>query len=110
MEVAAIAGCCDESRADGEIGEPLAVLTAGRIGRKQRLERGDNAGMIDVLDIKFGQARAVECGAKIEVVAAGALPDQSDLGEIWPCAAVRATGHSDNNVFIRQLVRRQPLV
>ena len=70
----------------------------GRVGREDRIERGDDAGVIEVLGIELRQARAVEGRAEIEVVAARSFADEADLGEIGPRAAVRAAGHADDDV------------
>ena len=63
-----------------------------------------------ILGVKLRQARAVERGAEIEVVAAGSFADQTDLGEIGPRAAVRAAGHADDDVVVGKAVGRKPRV
>ncbi len=94
-----------EAGADDEIAEALAGLALLRVGGEQRIERRDDAVVLQILGVELGQARAVERGAEIEVVAAGAFADQADLGEIGPRAAVRAAGHADDDVVLGKAVR-----
>src|SRR5665213_3695632 len=110
VEVAAIAGGGDEAGADGEIAEALTFLPPGGISRKEGIERGDDAVVIEILGVELVHARAVEGAAEIEIVATRPLPHQSDLGDVWPCAAVRAAGHADDDVVGGKPVHRESLV
>src|ERR1017187_2268637 len=87
VEVAAVAGGGDEAGANGEIAEALALLPLGGVGSEDRIERGDERAMLEILGIELVHARAVEGGAEIEVVAARPFADQADLGVIRPRAA-----------------------
>src|SRR5262249_62383435 len=101
VEITAIGSRCDKSGANGEIADPLALVPVGGIGSEHRVERGDDAGVIKILCVELGQARAVEGSAEIHVVTAWPFPDQADLGEVRPRAAVRAAGHAYENVVGR---------
>ena len=69
------------------------------VGREQRIKRGNDAGVIEVFAIKLVEPRAVEGAAEIEIVAAGTFADQADFGKIRPGAAVRASGHANDDVI-----------
>src|ERR1035441_8974594 len=84
--------------ANGEIAEALALLPLGGVGSEDRIERGDERAMLEILGIELVHARAVVGGAEIEVVAARPFADQADLGEIRPRAAVRTAGHAADDV------------
>src|SRR6185437_4668443 len=107
MEVAAVPGLGHEAGADAEGAEALALLALPGIGGKQRIERSDDAGVIEILGIELVHARTVERRAEIKIVAARPFADQADLGEIRPRAAVRAAGHADDDVVGGQAVRRE---
>jgi hypothetical protein len=100
----------DEAGTDGEIAEALALLPVGRIGRDNWIERGDDRGVLEILGVELGQARAIEGGAEIEVVAARAFADQADFGEIRSRAAIRAAGHADDDVVGGQPMGGEPLL
>ncbi len=105
MEVGAVAARGDGAGTDHEVAEALAFLPPGDVSRKQRIERGDDPGVIEIFGVELVHARAVEGRAEIKVVAARPFADQADLGEIRPRAAVRASGHADDDVVSRQSVR-----
>ena len=69
---------------------------------EQRRQRGDDGVVVDILAIQLVQARAVERAAEIEIVDAGAATDETDLRQVRPRAAVRAAGHADGDVVLRQ--------
>src|SRR5271157_2314781 len=110
MEIPAISGRRHKAGANDKVAKAFAAVALLGISGKQRIERGDNSVVFQILRVKLRQPRAVERGAEIEVVAAGALADQTDLGKIWPRAAVRATGHADDDVVLRKPGRRELLV
>ena len=60
--------------------------------------RGDKARGDDVI----AEAFAV---AALTLIATGAFPDQADLGEIRPGAAVGTNGHADDDVILGKPVR-----
>jgi hypothetical protein len=91
VEVAPGGGRGDMARPDHEVAEALAGEALFRIALDQRSQRRDDLVVAEVLAVELVQARAVERGAEIEVVLAGRAPDQADLGEVRPGAAVRAT-------------------
>src|SRR3981081_941488 len=110
VEIAPIAGRCDVAGADDEIAEALAGDALARVSAKQGIEPGDDLVVLQILGIELGQARSVEGGAEIKIVAAGSFADQSDLGDVGPRAAVGAAGHADHDVVAREIMRRQPRV
>src|SRR5665213_1664434 len=69
VKIAAIAGGSDEAGADGEIAEVLAFLPVFGIGRENRIERGHDAVVVEILGVELVHARAVEGAAEIEIVA-----------------------------------------
>src|SRR6185437_11719138 len=79
VEVAAIAARRHVTGANAEVAEALGLLPLTRVCGKQRVERGNDAGVVEVLGIKLVHARAVEGGADIKIVAAGPFADQTDL-------------------------------
>ena len=110
MKIGAVARRRDEPGTDGKGAETFARLPPLGIGREQRVERGNDAGMIEIFAIKLVEPRAVEGAAQIEIVAAGAFADQADFGEIGPGAAVRASGHADDDVIGGKTMRRKPVI
>src|SRR5476649_573260 len=105
VEVAAVAGGGDEAGANGEIAEALALLPPGGIGRENRIERGDDRAMLEILGVELVHARAVVGGAEIKIVTARPFADQANFRKVWPSAAVRAAGHADDDVVGREIVR-----
>src|SRR6185437_15654687 len=87
VEVEPVDGLRNKAGADREVAEALALLPIGRISRENRIERRDDALVVEVLGVKLAHARAVKGGAEIEVVAAGTFADQADLGDIGPRTA-----------------------
>ena len=110
MEICAVAARGDVAGADHEVAEALAFLPPGDVSRKQCIERGDDPGVIEIFGVELVHARAAEGRAEIKVVAARPFADQADLGEIRPRAAVRASGHADDDVVGRQSVRCKFLI
>ena len=105
VEVAPGSRWRDVAFADHEVAEALAGLALLGVALDQGGERRDDLVVPDVLAVQLVQARAVEGGAEIEVVLAGGAPDQADLGEIGPGAAVGAAGHADHDVVVAQARR-----
>src|SRR6187397_522479 len=110
MEICAVAARGDVAGADHEVAEALAFLPPGDVSRKQWIEGSDDANVIKIFGVELVHARAVERRAEIEVVAARPFADQADLGEVRPRAAVRASGHADDDVVGRQSVRCKFLI
>src|SRR6266702_6466191 len=109
MKLPPVAAPGDEAGADDELAEALAFGALGGIGGKQRIERRDDRGVVEVFGIELVQARSVDGGAEIEVVAAWSLADQTDLGQVGPRAAIRAAGHADDDLIIAEPMRGEPL-
>src|ERR1700681_3153173 len=86
VEIAPVARRRDVAGADDEIAEALAGDALARVSAKQGIEPGDDLVVLEILGIELGQARSVEGGAEIEIVAAGPFADQSDLGDVGPGA------------------------
>src|SRR5712675_1276574 len=108
VEIAPIAGRRDVAGADDEVAEALARDALARVSAKQGIEPGDDLVVLQVLGIELGQARSVEGGAEIEIVAARSFADQADLGDVGPRAAVGAARHADHDVVGREIMRRHP--
>jgi hypothetical protein len=53
VEIAAVARCRDKTGANCEVAETLALLPLRRVGRENRVERGDDAGVLEILDIEI---------------------------------------------------------
>src|SRR5918999_2942019 len=102
MEIRAIAGWRDKARADHVVSKMFARLALGHEGGKNRIERGDDAFVIEILGKKFRQPLAVEGAAEIEIVFAWVFPDEPDLGNVGPCATIRAAGHTDDDLVIAE--------
>src|SRR5205085_11329945 len=98
VKIATVASCSNEAGANGEIAKMFVAVTLGRIGGKKWIEPFDDRGMIEVLGIELGKARAVECGAQIKVVATRRFSDEADLSEIRSRATVGAAGHPNDDV------------
>src|SRR5581483_4794241 len=110
MEIGAVAARGDEAGADHVVAEALALPPFFGISRKQRFERGNDTGVIEIFRVKLVHARAVEGRAEVEIVAARPLPDDAYFGEVGPRAAVRATRHANHDVVRGQTVRGEFLV
>ena len=82
MELATRAHRADDAASYAEITEFFAVESLRRVRRKQRFERLDDLGLVDVFAIQAAQTVTGKPGAKVKVVAAGPLADESDLGDI----------------------------
>src|SRR5689334_8425960 len=74
----------DEPHAQKKFAERLTVRPEPRVDREQRIERFDDAFVLEVLRIELREPRAVNSAAEVKIVAAGAFADQADLGEIGP--------------------------
>src|SRR5690349_15913244 len=100
----AIAGRCraDMSGTDHELAEPLGWFALRRIVSEYRGERGYNGIAVDVTTIQLVHPRPVEGAAEIQVVYARCAANQADLRQIGAGAAIRASGHSDRYVVLRQ--------
>src|SRR5450759_5303529 len=75
VEVAAVAGGGDEAGANGEIAEALALLPTGGVSRENRIERGDDGAVLEILGVELVHARAVVGSAKIKIVTSGPFAD-----------------------------------
>jgi len=100
MEVRSIAGRGDKAGADCVVAEALTRLPLAHIGGKDRIERGNDAFVIEILGKELGQTLAIEGGAEIKVVFARRFADETNLRQIRPGAAIRATGHPDDNLVM----------
>ena len=107
MKVAAVGSRGDDAGTDDEFAEALAMLSLRGIGRKQRIERVDDARVIQIFRIKLGQARAVEGGAEIKIVPAWPFAHEADFGEIGASTPVRATRHADDDLVLSKAVRSE---
>ena len=110
VKIAAVLRWLYETCANDEVAEMLAGLALAGIGGKQRIEARDDCGMIDILGIELGKARAVERRAEIKIVAAWTFSDEADLCEIRPRAAVRAAGYANDDVVGREAMCREPRI
>src|SRR5262244_838348 len=88
VEVGAVAARGDVAGPDHEIAETLALLPLFYICGEQRVERGDDAGVIEIFGVELVHPRAVEGRAEIKVVAARSFADQANFGKIRPRATV----------------------
>src|SRR3954452_19867323 len=82
VEVAAVRRPRDVAGADQEGAEALAGLAVVRVGRKQRVQGGDDAVVLEVLGVELRQPRALERAAEIEVVAARTFAHEADLRDV----------------------------
>ena len=55
VDIGTVAACSHKASANGEMAEALPVAP-GSIGRKQRIERGDDPGVIEILGAELVQA------------------------------------------------------
>src|SRR5262249_8323954 len=110
MKIAAVAGARHEPGANDEFAEAFAVTAPRGVRGEYRVEHRHDARAGKILAVKRGRWWAVIGCAEIEIVASGSSADQANLGEIGPRAAIRATGHADNDVVLLDSVRRQPLL
>ena len=64
MEIAAVAGRRHKARADGEVTEAFALLATCGIGGENRSERGEDAGVIEILGIELVETGAVNAAPR----------------------------------------------
>src|SRR5947207_7714230 len=102
VKIAPVRGRRNEPHAKEKFAERLAVRPESRIDREQRIERLDDAFVLEILGIEFREPGAVDGAAEVKVVAPGAFADQADLGEVRPRAAVGTAGHADDDVLLRE--------
>ena len=110
MKIGAVARLGNESGADRKVAEVFALLVFGGISCEHRIKRADNAGVVEILGIELVHSRAVERSTKVKVVAARPFANQTNLGKVRTRAAVRATGHANNDIVSRESVRRKSLI
>lgn len=110
VEVGAISGGDNKARTDGEIAETLALLPLRCVSGENKIKRGNDARVIEVLGVEFVHTRSVEGRAQIQIVSTRAFADQTDLGEIGPRASVRAPCHADDDIVRGKAVRRESFI
>ncbi len=81
------------------VAEAFVVLAFLGVAFEDGLEGGD-----DLLFFDAGDERTVESGAAgvapdVELVAAGAAPDEAEFSHVGPGASVGATGHADDELL-----------
>src|SRR5690606_31787770 len=87
-----------------EVAEGLARLAQSRVSREQPVENLENFGLAEILGMQLVQALPRASTAEEQVIAARRLADQRDLGDVGARAAVRAAGHSEQNVIVLETV------
>ena len=107
MRVTPLVSCracaLDEAGTPGEIAEPFALRTLARVtARTAASSAATIVGSSTFSQIQHVQALTAPVAAEIQVVAAGRLADERDLGEIRPRAAVRAARDAQHERRIAQ--------
>src|SRR5215470_2255452 len=105
VKVGAVCGGRDETGTDHEATKPFLGFAVGGVGGKERVQFGDDSGVVEVFGIEFGEPRAVKGSAQIKVVAARPFAHEANFGEVWARAAVRAAGHADDDLVLGEAVR-----
>ena len=102
VKIPALPRGLDVAGADGEVAEMLARIALARVAVDDWLKRGDDLLVGQAFPVEFVQPVARESAAQVQVVLAKILADQRDLGQVGPGAAIRATGHADDDVVLPQ--------
>ena len=87
--------------------KPSSCDAVARRSGEQRIERGEDRGLVDVLAVQRVEALAAVIGTEHQVVAAGRLADQRDLAEVRPRAAVRAAADAQVDRRVVDAVARE---
>ena len=69
MEIPAISGRCHKAGANDKVAKAFAAVALLGISGKQRIERGDNSVVFQILRVKLRQPRAVERGRSLPSIA-----------------------------------------
>src|SRR5262252_1294526 len=108
VKVSTVCGRSDEAGAGHEAAKPFLGFTLGGVGGKERVQFGNDPGMVEVFGVELGEPRAVKGSAEIKIIAARPFAHEADLGEIGARAAVRAAGHADHDLVLGEAVRGEP--
>src|SRR5690606_30834257 len=99
MELPAVINGVDVALAYDEITETFAGFAFLRIVLEDRRQGIKDLLLGDVLAIHLIQAIPCKAGSKIEVISARRLACEADLTQIWTSAAIRAAGHTDDDLL-----------
>ena len=102
VELAALACLSDIAGTDDKVAEPLAVIALVGVPLKDRPQDTDDLFLFGRNLVQLVQAVTDETATEVNIILARRTPNEGDLGNIRPGAAVRATGHTDRDRVILQ--------
>src|SRR5208283_2633112 len=83
-----------------KIAKMLARLPLLGIALNDRLERGEDLLLADVLTVQPVHPRAGKVGSEVQVVLAQAFADKANFSQVGPGATVGTAGHADHDFVI----------